>query len=180
MTITLNDNSQDANNYYWSSPNGGVISDPNEASPSISFDTPGAYDDIQLIIKDINNCRDTFVLPETVFVNEITADIIADPIAGCEPLTVNFSDNSNNLYNTNNTWAWDFGDGTGSSTLATPSYTYTSAGDYAATLTVTDSWGCTDEIVMATPINVSAPIAFFEATETEGCTVSTLFQELTR
>jgi|GEM_PF-880455 len=36
------------------------------------------------------------------------------------------------------TWAWDFGDG-GSSTLQNPPHTYTTAGLYTVTLTVTDS-----------------------------------------
>jgi gliding motility-associated-like protein len=169
MTVLLTDNSQDATFYYWSAP-GGVLSDPNASSPYISFDTPGAYTGIQLIIKDINNCRDTFITTDVIYVNEVVADIIADPGIGCDPLPVNFLDNSNNLFNSNSSWEWDFGDGVGSSNLENPSYVYNGGGDYNVTLTVTDSWGCTDDVVIGTPINVSAPVAFFESTESEGCT----------
>ncbi|MFT5385026.1 MAG: gliding motility-associated-like protein, partial [Saprospiraceae bacterium] len=154
--------------YYWSAP-GGAFSDPNISSPTISFDTPGAYTDIQLIIKDVNNCRDTFVTSDVIYVNEITADIVANSGTGCAPLAINFTDNSNNLYNTNNTWAWDFGDGSGTSNLENPSYVYNGSGDYNVTLTVTDSWGCTDDVVIGTPISVSSPVAFFESTEIQGC-----------
>ena len=168
MTVELNDNSQDALLYYWSSPSG-VLSDPNISSPTITFDSPGAYTNIELIIKDVNNCRDTFVMTDVILVNEITADIYADPQIGCDPLTVNFIDNSNNLYNSNNTWAWDFGDDIGTSVMENPSYVFNGAGDYAVNLTVTDSWGCTDDVEIASPIHVSSPIAFFEAAETEGC-----------
>ena len=51
LDVDMNDNSQDALLYYWSAP-GGTISDPNVSNPSITYDTPGAYSDIQLIIKD--------------------------------------------------------------------------------------------------------------------------------
>ncbi len=168
LTLTLNDNSQDADLYYWSSPNG-VISDPNISSPSIVFDTPGSYSDIQLIIRDINNCRDTFVMADNILVNEITADITAIPVVGCDPLPVSFVDNSNNLFNTNNNWSWDFGDGLGTSNVENPSYTYNGAGEYKVSLTVTDSWGCTDDVELVDPIIVSAPISFFDAADTEGC-----------
>jgi len=38
-------------------------------------------------------------------------------------------------------WSWDFGDGIGSSTDQNPEYSYTSGGEYTATLTVTDGGG---------------------------------------
>ena len=50
---------------------------------------------------------------------------------------------------------WDFGDGSSPSTQADPTHTYTAAGVYAATLTVTDSEGATD--VQAVTINVADP-----------------------
>jgi PKD repeat protein len=50
---------------------------------------------------------------------------------------------------------WDFGDGSAVSTNPNPTHTYTTAGVYAATLTVTDSEGATD--VKAVTVNVAAP-----------------------
>ena len=39
-------------------------------------------------------------------------------------------------------WAWDFGDGFGTSNQENPTYTYFSSGDYEVTLTVTNALGC--------------------------------------
>jgi PKD repeat protein len=43
------------------------------------------------------------------------------------------------------TWSWDFGDATGTSTEQNPTYVYASSGDYTVTLTVTDTYGNTDQ-----------------------------------
>jgi PKD repeat protein len=53
------------------------------------------------------------------------------------------------------TYQWDFGDG-GTSTEADPSHTYSSAGNYTVTLTVSDSGGETDSPVTQ-PLRVNAP-----------------------
>ena len=42
------------------------------------------------------------------------------------------------------TWAWDFGDGN-SSTMQSPSHTYTASGVYTVCLTVTNADGCSDQ-----------------------------------
>lgn len=82
----------------------------------------------------------------------------AIPSSGATPLTVQFDGSAS--YDpedgSNITYAWDFGDGMGSSTQMNPTYTYTSAATYTATLTVTDQDNATDSdqvtiIVTATP-----------------------------
>ena len=78
------------------------------------------------------------------------------------PYTVNFSsagsvDNDCAVVNAcpGLSVSWNFGDGSPVSTQANPTKVYTSAGVYAATLTVTDSEGATD--VKAVTITVGAP-----------------------
>lgn len=69
----------------------------------------------------------------------------ADVTAGFAPLTVNFS--SQGSYDPDGTivsYAWNFGDGTPSSNQANPSHVYSNAGNYTATLTVTDNDGATN------------------------------------
>lgn len=62
------------------------------------------------------------------------ANFEADVTTGCDNLTVNFTDLTNNMP-TN--WAWTFGDG-GSSTNQNPTHTYTTPGTYTVTLEATN------------------------------------------
>ena len=43
-------------------------------------------------------------------------------------------------------WEWDFGDGVGTSSQQHPEYTYGATGTYTVKLTVTDQFGCKDEV----------------------------------
>ena len=68
----------------------------------------------------------------------------SDVSSGKAPLAVTFSsvgsvDQDGEIIS----YSWDFGDGTGSSTEANPTYTYTVKGNYIAVLTVRDDGGLT-------------------------------------
>ena len=69
----------------------------------------------------------------------VTASFSANPSSGQAPLTVQFTDQSSGPVTG---WNWNFGDGT-TSTAQNPSHAYNSAGNFAATLTVTGSSGQT-------------------------------------
>jgi len=69
------------------------------------------------------------------------ARITADVTSGAMPLTVQFeSTGSRDPDGTDVTYAWDFGDGS-TSIEANPTHTYSVAGNFTATLTVTDADG---------------------------------------
>ena len=57
-------------------------------------------------------------------------------------------------------YAWDFGDGLGSSAAERPSYTYTAPGIYSVTLTITDTTG-TQSVTRPVPVG-DAPQASFD------------------
>ena len=79
--------------------------------------------------------NDTIILR---IVEPLTVLITADPTSGYAPLTVDFTSTVSGgvlPY----TYDWDFGDGIGTSTEPNPAYIYTRAGNYTATLVVTDS-----------------------------------------
>ena len=96
------------------------------------------------------------------------ANFTASPTSGQAPLSVQFTDLSTGIIDT---WAWTFGDGETSS-LQNPSHTYTSAGTYSVTLTVTNEGG-DDSITKQQYITVSPqpvkPVADFTAYPTTGC-----------
>jgi PKD repeat protein len=64
------------------------------------------------------------------------ADFNANPISGLPPLTVQFTDASQDTTG----WSWDFGDGT-NSTEQSPTHTYTGGGAYNVNLTVSNPNG---------------------------------------
>jgi PKD repeat protein len=74
-----------------------------------------------------------------------------------QPLAFNGSGSSAPSGRSITSYAWIFGDG-GSGTGASPTHTYTIAGNYSATLTVTDSSGATGSSSVAVQIN-TAPVA---------------------
>jgi len=104
-----------------------------------------------------------------------TASFEASPTDCCAPLSVTFTDTSVAdtslvLTNTVEAWSWDFGDGMGTSLEQNPIYTYTVAGVYTVTLTITDAHGCSDTAVQSSAIAANPPpTASFEASPTDCC-----------
>ncbi len=82
-------------------------------------------------------CQDVYSIPITI---RQLPDVFvsSNPNPGCVDEPVNFFGSSGfNIIS----WSWDFGDGA-SSSQRNPLHTYTSAGSYNVTLTVTDVNGC--------------------------------------
>jgi PKD repeat protein len=71
---------------------------------------------------------------------EPKAEYTGSPLTGDSPLTVKFIDQSLGQVTK---WAWDFGDGTGSSDQS-PVHTYRSGGNYNVILTVSNDYGSSD------------------------------------
>ena len=86
------------------------------------------------------------------------ADFSSDKSIGVRPLVVAFSDTSTLI--TPTTWAWTFGDG-GTSTVQNPTRTYTNAGTYDVSLTVSD--GATTKTVTKTGFITAQPEVFVRA-----------------
>jgi glucose/arabinose dehydrogenase len=96
-----------------------------------------------------------------------TAVINATPTQGPVPLTVNFdatqSTDPDPADQGKLTYAWDFtNDGTTDSTAATPTFTYTTAGNFTARLTVTDTLGATNSTTVTISPGNQAPTAVID------------------
>src|ERR1035441_2603935 len=96
-----------------------------------------------------------------------TASFTGTPTNGAATLLVNFTDASSGTVTGR---VWDFGDG-GTSTLASPSYSYTAAGIYPVSLTVFGPLG-SNTLQLANYITVTnvfgVPVAAFNASPTDG------------
>ncbi|AKB36579.1 cell surface protein [Methanosarcina siciliae C2J] len=96
------------------------------------------------------------------------ADFMANTTSGTAPLSVQFTDLSENATE----WSWDFGDGA-NSTEQNPVHTYSAAGNYTVNLTVTNTAGSdsevkTDYITVSESSTPAEPVAAFTADVTGG------------
>ncbi len=117
---------------------GDGIGDSILANPDYTFTTGDYPVGVTVTDGDGDEATDTLAIhvdPDTI--PEVSAT--ATPASGLTPLAVQFGCSATGV-NLPNTYHWDFGDGQGSD-LQNPSYTYTQAGRYTATCTVTDSDG---------------------------------------
>jgi gliding motility-associated-like protein len=121
----------------------------------IQVDTGGTYT-LQLIVSDINGCRDTTT--KTLKVFELESDWSADKIKICAPNTVQFTDLSVSD-TTIVDWNWTFGDlSSTSSSIQSPAITLSAAPasgtSYDVRLIVKDKLGCRDTL--------NAPLAYYK------------------
>ncbi len=152
----------DVSSYSWNFGDGGSSSLPN---PSHTFTSTGKY----TISLSVNGPGGSNTNTKTNYISVTdpppppVADFSAKPLSGVSPLAVNFSNLSTGAISS---YAWNFGDGV-SSSLANPSHTYTAAGGYTVTLTVSGPGGSnnktkTNYIHVSDPNSV--PVADFSAT----------------
>ena len=168
-SIRMTDQSAYAAMWEWTAP-GGSISNFLAPSPDITYSTAGTYTDIQLIITDVNGCKDTTVYTDTIYVNEISPDFTFNPVDGCYPLSISLFDNSTNLFSTNNQWNWSFGTGEGTTMGENANYTFQGVDTFSISLTVRDEWGCVGTITKDDVVIVARPEAAFRTLDTLSCT----------
>ena len=94
------------------------------------------------------------VVPQSGAINQPPVAVVsANPSSGTAPLAVTFSGSgSSDPDGSIASYSWKFGDGASGSGVAT-SHTYSSAGTYAAVLTVTDNLGATGTATVSITVN---------------------------
>ena len=150
--------------YLW---NFGDGSEPStEANPSHSYPDLGNYS-VLLTVTDNDGATNTKAIPVSVIPNVApTAQPVATPRVGKEPLTVALSAaTSGDSDGTIASYEWDYtNDGTVDSTEVETSFDYVLPGTYTASLTVTDEDGLSDTGTVTITVNTNqAPTAVANA-----------------
>jgi len=124
--------------------------------PTYTFLTPGIHP-VQLIVTSANGCEDTLTIDVNAHYLPFVNFVIPEP---CLKPSSQFYDSSYVVNDSLVSWNWDFGDGSGNSTDQHPSYVYPGAATYSVMLTVTSSFGCSNDTTITVVIN-EGPTALF-------------------
>lgn len=149
--------------YLWDFGDGATSTAEN---PSHNFTGPGVYSVSLTATHDASSCSDVEVKNQLIRVLEEDLGFQGNPLTGCTPFIVNFSDTSRFYSGAGQTdpvtvngltYTWDFGDGTivSGTNQRTPSHTYTTPGNYTVTMTITGGDGtCTGTVTKNNYITV--------------------------
>jgi PKD repeat protein len=142
----------------WAFGDGGTSSLQN---PSHTYSTAGTY---TASLTATNAAGSSSAYTQTITVSAATTSVTTSlpPVASftvtwaaaenTAPLAVQFTDGSTN---SPTSWNWTFGDG-GTSPLQDPSYTYTTAGTYTASLIATNAAGSSSAYTQTITVNAAA------------------------
>lgn len=142
-------------------------------NPGVLYNTSGNFT-VKLVVTDANGNKDSVIKDNYVTVYAKPAiDFDATPTSGCTPLLVNFTDKTAAGSGTVTQWSWDFGDGQ-TSTDQNPAHNYTTTDTFSVSLTVTNSFGCTNVFQKPSVVIVNGiSNADFEYTYTNACSPPT-------
>jgi PKD repeat protein len=140
--------------YLWDFGDGNTSTD---ANPTHTYTTDGQFEP-SLTVTDNDGATSVAPVPTiTIAANQLptaVANGTPDKANLKAPLVVDFSsagtaDGDGTIVS----YAWDFGDGVGTSTANDPTYTYTAQGVYDVTLTVVDDKGGSDDTTITVTVN---------------------------
>ncbi len=160
FTATSINNPSGITAYYWNYGDG-ILDTTNVRTHT--YAATGSYN-VQLIIKDLNGCRDTLVKPAYIKVYGPAIAFGSNIPGACLNGDIIFTDQTvtDGVHPITN-WTWNFGDGTPIVPNGTASVThsYINTGLYPVSLVVKDSYGCMDSLVKPNFVTISLPVANF-------------------
>jgi len=139
----------------------------NQQNPTNMYGAENNYN-VTLLVTSNYGCVDSITQSTTVWP---LPEVDFSPTDVCLETPTQFNDQTfiSNA-NSNNTivgWNWNFGDG-GTSSDQNPTYTYSAAGTYQATLEATSNYGCVNSNELTVTVHPN-PIASFTGVDLEGC-----------
>lgn len=166
LTLSLINQSGNANNYNWDFGDGSTSSQVNPTYTYINNSTTNNNLNVTLIASSNAACSDTvqkaiavFYKPQAAFTTNVST--------GCHPLSINFTDQSIGAMH----YFWDFGDLSSIDTAANPSHVFTNTTSIPITYTVklvtTTNDGCVDTVVHSILVNPKVTATF--TGNTSGC-----------
>jgi len=159
LAAAFTNTSSDATSYAWDfGDDTGTSTDEN---PVYTYTVAGTYN----VKLTATNDQGSNEITKEVTVSEAVATPIADFTFETADLAATFVNTSSNA----TSYAWDFGDETGTSTDENPSYTYAEAGTYTVKLTATSDQGSNEitkdiTVAVATDSNLITNGTFDDAT----------------
>ncbi|MEE9437869.1 MAG: PKD domain-containing protein [Saprospiraceae bacterium] len=168
-TIDIFNDSQDA--YYTNYiSNEGILDTSDIDNPTVTYAEGGMIIGPSLIITDIHECVDTFIVFDSLQINKIDA-IPSYPEVVCLPDVVNLVDNSTDVLGNIIYWEWKINNNFYTSNSQNSSFDMDSIGVYDVFLKVEDDWGCIDSIIMPLAIDGREFFPDFSS-DTLSCTFS--------
>jgi gliding motility-associated-like protein len=159
--VTLNAQNN-GNSYLWNS---------GQTTQSITVNNPGTY----WVIVNNGSCSRT----DSINISVVTPPVlnpqfVADTTKGCNPLTINFTNNSSG----GTSYIWKYGDNTALGTSLNVTHTYTDTGVFTVTLTIINDTSTVcgtyiDSLVISHYIAIADPIHItsnFSGSPLSGCT----------
>ncbi|HWQ48657.1 MAG TPA: PGF-pre-PGF domain-containing protein [Methanosarcina sp.] len=169
LNVAFTDKSTDATSWAWNFGDGSTSTEQNSMH---TYSEAGNYN----VVLTVNNEKGSSSKTQNIIVQSEpvpdkilpVADFNADTVSGSAPLSVQFTDISQNA----NGWNWNFGDGA-TSTEQNPAYTYFLAGNYNVVLTVNNENGSSSKALNITVEGEPdqeeiLPVADFDADTTSG------------
>ena len=138
-------------------------------NPNFTFTAAGSYTVALTATNASGSNTHTVASYITITATPTVNFIVSDSLLSCPILNVTFTNGTTGSSSPH--YKWDFGDGT-TSTLTSPSHSYSLPGSYPITLVDSDGTGCTGSKVKTAYVRVdSVPVPHFAAATTTYCTL---------
>ncbi|MBL7745641.1 MAG: PKD domain-containing protein [Chitinophagaceae bacterium] len=160
---TISDGTESQFTYLWNF--GDATPTANVQNPLHNYTATGPYN-VSLTVTSNNGCATTLTQNLATIYAEPKA-IFPLPAEVCLGAAMNFTDQSTAAGSSISQWQWSFGDAA-TSAVQNPSHTYTAAGTYTVTLSVTSAIGCQS----VSPANIATQTVTVNALPTAGFNVS--------